>query len=335
MVREKIDLKQVCQRYKARIIRIIPKDGYYLLETNRGTKELRIWPRIDVMRWSHAWREQLARQGFRGVERFIRTRDSKPYVVLAKKGFTLTDHVPNAEPFLPSVEQASTCGNVIAMMHLAQQSNTILPAVEVLNNEQEGAFAEVKRARHLLQEFISYRPHFTATDKWIAGLFPPLIERLGRSAELLATAQPEDEWINVSHRELAIENWEGKNQSLFLHGFYQPVLSIQQRDTASFLKELYSKSDDFARVDAFLDSYEAVKPLRYEEYVLLVGFLAYPEEAWRSVESYVVAFLTAREKPEAERIEAAIQRQTHIDALLDHVARRAERARSETTDEQV
>jgi hypothetical protein len=82
---DKIDLSEVCQHYRARVIRVTPLDDCYLLETNRGPKELHIWPRVDVMRWSFAWRERLARQGFRDLERFIRTRDSKPFLVVGKR----------------------------------------------------------------------------------------------------------------------------------------------------------------------------------------------------------------------------------------------------------
>ncbi|WP_246009310.1 aminoglycoside phosphotransferase family protein [Brevibacillus fluminis] len=329
MAREKLDLKQVYQRYKVRVIHMTPKKDYYLLETNRGPKELRVWPRVDVMRWSFAWREQLARHGVRDVERFIRTRDAKPYVVLAKKGFTLTDHVPQAETLLPDSSQSAHCGSVVAAMHKAQQADSFFTSEEVLKKEQMLAAEEVKRAREVFAQFVEGKDDWSEADAWVASQFPPLLERMERSAELLQAVPPDEEWLSVSHRELTSHNWGMHDGRLILRGFYRPVLSVQHRDTAGFLREVIMQDAESAKVQSFLDGYEETKPLTYSEYQMLLAFMAFPEETWKSVESYVTQVPSEREKAGTSDIEAAIRRQEQVDALLLEVAERAERTRSE------
>lgn len=329
MARERIDLKQVYQRYKVRVIHMTPQKDYYLLETNRGPKELRVWPRVDVMRWSFAWREQLARHGCRDVERFIRTRDAKPYVVLAKKGFTLTDHVPQAETLLPDPSQSAHCGSVVAAMHKAQQTDTFFTSEEVLKKEQAQLAEQVKLAYGLFERFEEEKADWTEADAWVASQFTPLLERMERSAELLMGVPTDEEWLSVSHRELSSHNWGYQDGRLILRGFYRPVLSVQQRDTAGFLRELSGQASEPSQVQAFLDGYEETKPLSYGEYRMLLAFMAFPEETWKSVEAYLVQLPSEREVTGTKQIEAAIRRQEQVDALLLEMAERAERTRSE------
>jgi Ser/Thr protein kinase RdoA (MazF antagonist) len=328
VARERIDLTQVCRRYKARVIQITPHDDYYLLETNRGPKELRLWPRIDVLRWSFAWREQLAREGIREVERFIRTRDAKPFVVAGRKGFTLTDHLRGAEPLDPSPANAGRCGRIVAKMHETQQANHLLDAAELLKKEQGFAVAETKRAQRMQQEFVTRHAFLRERDKWVASLFAPLLERMERSAELLSAARIDPDTLAVSHQQLEKENWVLVNNKVFLRGFHRPALSVQLRDVAGFLKQLYAESEDLERVDAFLDGYLSEKPLGYEDYKLLLAFMAFPQDTWNSVEQYVSNVLEERKEQTPNGIEQALVAQVRIDRLLQHIAHRAEEARS-------
>ncbi|MGE5701202.1 MAG: phosphotransferase [Clostridia bacterium] len=327
-MRERFDLKQVCQRYKARVIHMTPEDGFYLLETNRGPKELHIWPRVDVMRWSFAWREELARNGCRDVERFIRTRDAKPYVVMAKKGFTLTDHVPKADPLLTDAKQAAHCGSVVAGMHKAQQTDSFFTSEDVLRKEQLKTAEAVQRGREMTQRFVVQKTEWSKADEWVANQVEPTLQRMERSAELLAQIPAEEEWLTVSHRDLASENWGMWDGRMILRGFYRPVLSIQQRDSAGYLRELVTETGDTSKVDAFLDGYEQSKPLEYGEYQLLLACMVYPEETWKSIEEYVCKSPEEREALGTQQIETAIHRQNRVESVLGTLAERAERTRS-------
>nr|WP_206529481.1 phosphotransferase [Brevibacillus sp. SYP-B805] len=320
-------MTQVCQRYKVRVIQITPHDDYYLLETNRGPKELRMWPRIDVMRWSFAWREQLARAGFREVERFIRTRDSKPFVVVGRKGFTMTDHLRGAEPFEPSPVHAETCGRMVGKMHEAQQANHLLDAAELLKKEQGFAVAEAKRARRLKKEFVLRHAFLSERDRWVASLFPPLLERMERSAELLTGTHADADSLAVSHRHMGKENWALVNDKVMLRGFFRPGLSVQLRDVAGYLKQLYADTEDTQRIDAFLDGYMAEKQLGYEDYKMLLAFMAFPHETWHSIEQYVCHASSEKDEQSPHGIEQALAAQERVDRLLLHIAHRAEETR--------
>lgn len=329
---DKIELSEVCQNYRARVIRVTPLDDCYMLETNRGPKELHVWPRVDVMRWSFAWRERLARQGFRELERFIRTRDSKPFVVVGKQGVTMTDHLRNVESFQPQVDTAYQCGRVVAMMHQAQLESNLLAGDDYLQQEQMKAETQWARAKALAESYRSRFKKEKGEKRWVGGLMEPMLQRMERSATMLHSDSISPDVIGVSHRELLRGNWGLVSGKLYLRGFFRPALSVQQRDVAGYLRELFLASHDLQQIDSFLDGYEEVKPLRYGDYTLMLAFMARPRELWRSVESYAKRVSVNDEVP-VTGIEQALNSQQSVDLLLRHIADRAERPRSEEVHE--
>lgn len=325
---DKMDLQEICQQYRARVIRITPLEDCYLLETNRGPKELRVWPRVDVMRWSFAWRERLARQGFRGLERFIRTREAKPFVIVGKRGVTMTDHQRHIEACPFNAEIASQTGRVIGLMHAAQQESPLLSGEEYLQQEKLKAEAAWSRAKAL---FASYRNNRTIQhegDRLVAELMPSLLQRMERSYSMLSHPSIAVDQVGVSHRYLSRDNWGMVNDKLFIRGFFRPALSVQLRDVANYLREMYLIHGDLSQVDTFLDGYEEKKPLTYGEYTLLLAFMARPREVWKSVEEYVTRLSHGQQAP-TTGIERALDSQQAVDQLLRHIADRAERARGE------
>jgi Ser/Thr protein kinase RdoA (MazF antagonist) len=325
---DKIDLQEICQQYRARVIRITPLEDFYLLETNRGPKELRVWPQVDVMRWSFAWRERLARQGFRSLERFIRTREAKPFVIVGKRGVTLTDHLRQIEALQPDKETALQAGRVVGMMHAAQRESSLLSGADYLKKEKQKAESDWNRAKAM---FASYSKSKTG-ERWVADLMPSLLQRMERSHTMLSHPSISAEDVSVSHRDLTLDNWGLFNDKLHIRGFFRPSLSVQLRDVANYLRELYLKSGDTSQVDSFLDGYQEKKPLTYGEYTLLLAFMARPREVLKSVEGYVKGLSHEEQAPTTE-IERALEHQQSLDQLLRHIADRAERARGEGSHE--
>ena len=327
MARERVQLNYICQRYMIRVIDVKARGDHYVLETNRGPKELHIWPRLDVLRWSFSWREQLARQGVREIERFIRTRDAKPYVIVRKIGFTLSDHLRDAKAFTPALEHAHQCGQLAARMHQAQAGTEYLPVVDLLRREQNHLSSEMKRARDSYRQLRQAAGERSRTAKWVMEQFPALLERMERSVELLHSPLLKEEDLAPSHFSLGPENWAWLDGRLILRGFYHSRLSVQPRDIASYLKYLYQQDGQLAQVEAFLNGYEQIKPLRYEEYLLLLAFLAFPADAWEQVEPFVADGRGT--EPDAEAVEAlkhTLRRQQELDRLLWYLAQRTERS---------
>ncbi|MBO8163807.1 MAG: phosphotransferase [Brevibacillus sp.] len=322
MARERVQLKEICQRYKIRVIDVEAMNDHYLLETNRGPKELHIWPRLDVLRWSFAWRERLARQGFREVERFIRTRDAKPYVIIRKIGYTLNDHLRDACPLSPSLEHAFRCGQLVARMHQAQAASDYPYVPELLKREQNRTALEVKRARELYRQLEMRAGELDPARGWIARQVPPLLERMERSAELLASPLLTDEWLAPSHPDLGLENLAWVDGKLFLRGFWRPNMSVQPRDIAFYLQQLYQQGRSLDLIDAFLDGYEQIKTVRYRDYLLLLAFMAFPEQAWRQVEHAINA-PSPDDQEAVSAIRQTLRQQQELDQMLTHIAGRA------------
>lgn len=326
MDQQRVDFHQVCGRFRARVFQIKPVQDYYLVETNRGTKELREWPRVDVMRWSFTWREQLARQGFRDVERFLRTRDAKPYVVAGRKGYTLTDHLRKQQEFVPVKEQVGECGAIVARMHQAQLNQRSPIAIELFQKERALLALEERRARELDQELQNQYADLTTQEKWVANQFPPLLERMRKSLELLEGFVTDDSLLAVSHRHLKLDNFCLVDGRIFLKGFYRPVLSVQHRDTADFIKQIYLTSESLDAAEEVLNGYEKQKEISYQDYVLLLSFILFPGDSWKKIEQFFTLPRDLRSDEVVTQIKKALNDQQALDDLLQQIALRAERS---------
>ncbi|WP_094701954.1 hypothetical protein [Brevibacillus laterosporus] len=324
MAKEQLDISPICKRYKLKTIKITSKADYYLIETNRGIKEMRLWPRVEYMRWSFGWREQMARQGVNNVERFIRTKDSKPYVVANKKGYSLTDHHSEAEPIAYTLDNMLECGRMTAQMHQAQQAQALQIGGKLLKREQMHAQEVVERTKNFLKQW-EREKNVRQRNRW-GSLFPSILERMERSASLIKDVSLPEEVLAASHKELTRKNWVMVDDKVFLRGFYKTSLTVQHKDTASFLQEIALDGGDPALIDAFLDGYEEVKELSYEEFRLLLSFMAYPQDLWKTLEKTLQA-RTKEDKQAMEDVKKSVLRQRELDYHLQRLAKRAERGR--------
>ncbi|WP_232695621.1 hypothetical protein [Brevibacillus daliensis] len=325
MASEQFDLTPICKKYKIRTIKVTPKDDFYLIETNRGTKEMRVWPRVDYMRWSFSWREQMVKNGQRNVERFIRTKDSKPYVIYSNKGYSLIDHQKNSEqvPLIPSM--IKECGRTTAWMHIAQQAQDVPIGSELLRREQERINEEIVQAKQKIREWqIGHQGDEVAE---LVELLEPVWERMERSASLLAAISLPEELLHVTHKEMLKENWILVGNQVFLRGFYRPQLSVQQRDTASYLRQLAGEEGNEQLIEAFLDGYEEQKQLSYEEYKLLLAFMAYPRELWQAISTCFLTDDGINDQELRANVQKMVEQQSCIDHTLQEIAKRAEQGR--------
>lgn len=84
-------LEMISQKYYFDVYQSFAVDGGYIIQTDCGTKFVSIWDHEADVQWSFKWREILVQQGFRQVDRFIRTKDLTPYVFLNEKYVVIQD----------------------------------------------------------------------------------------------------------------------------------------------------------------------------------------------------------------------------------------------------
>jgi Ser/Thr protein kinase RdoA (MazF antagonist) len=313
-------LGEVCRRYRLRVIHMQPLARSVLVETNRGTKELRAWPRLDILRWSHAWREQMAKSGHRNVERFIRTRDGKPYVVLGRTGYTLTDYARNAKPAPFNRDTAYEIGRLVGTMHLAQESCPFPQVQDVFHREQDHIREQIRLTREWENQ--EWENGDVPNEAWLRTQLPLVRERMEKAAAFLTTRVRED-GLSASHDTLRPENVSDTGRGIRLGGLFPRHVSVQQRDTAHYLRHQYLQHADPVCVHQFLDGYEEVKPLKTDDYVLLLAYLMYPLEAWKQIR----ICLQDKDGQESRRelVRNSLRRQLLAEELIRHVADRAER----------
>lgn len=95
---------EIARVYDLHALQAIPSTDGYVLTTNRGLKYVTLWPNQHKAHWAFLFREELAKRGYKSIDRFIRTTQGDPYTPFQNKWMAITDYftgkpILNEEPY--------------------------------------------------------------------------------------------------------------------------------------------------------------------------------------------------------------------------------------------
>ncbi|GAB7388683.1 hypothetical protein BSNK01_25210 [Bacillaceae bacterium] len=263
-------LREVLPRYSLRVFHIRPLLTGWEIETDRGRKRLEMWPDKEQLEWSFAWREGVAKNGFRSVERFIRTKEGMPYVWAESRGFALVDHVSGTAPNPTDRNDCRRMGNILAMLHQAMEECPA-PATASGVRQVQRMETEIAFMREILKRPESI-PH------WAARNGRPLLERMQRAHRFLAgMSEGENGTFPASVSAFTPVNMAKGADFWYVHGFRPSCAAPRYQDMAQLLKCVYLESGrDDGAVKAVLAGYAERRPFLLSDVKKLLAYLLYP-----------------------------------------------------------
>lgn len=109
--------KRVASSFPFHIDQMIPASYGWVLTTDRGRKRLERWRDPTVLKWSFQWREAVVAEGFRPIERFIRTQSGAPYVWQGGIGYTAVDDRVGDTLDGFELDQCEEAGRILGWLH--------------------------------------------------------------------------------------------------------------------------------------------------------------------------------------------------------------------------
>lgn len=298
----------------------VPFHHGYRIETNVGSKYISVWRKEESLRWSFLWREELAKKGFRLVDRFIRTREGEPFVKVQEE-YVVVQDLLLGEPIRLEEESTIQLGTLMGMLF-----NTFREiAVPVTEDSQTAHFIDKT-------ELDSYKKEVSIAPK---SMFTHLVRMHWRSleqrmkqAKALSSTKQEGKPIWALPN-LQLEQWKRLENSLL--GFstpeQEPVLHV--RSIAQFIQEMYLKQrESLELVERFYREFEQVyRPTLEEQYMILAYFI-YPASFFSILQKYFRYGFTDEECTELWMNECEIQEK--LDQLHLWFARHIDRLREES-----
>ncbi len=283
-------LDQILQQYPVEVKEVEENPLYYKLSTNKGTKILKRWDSPKELQLHFQYREDLARAGFRKIDRFIRDSRGNPYIIQGLYGFSLTDHITGKIP-TTSNNDLIIAAKTIAEFHLASAK------VEVKKQWKAWSPQYLRGLKHFqrIEEQLKEKKQKEPIDETVQSHITNLIETTRESVELVEKlernlfrngAQPQ--WIHGSLKlsSLRIDPY----QEGWLSHLPLPIFDIPVYDLAKLSNHIYQKSNfDIDKISVLLEEYQQWIPMEKIDKQWMIAYLSFPHDLWKFLYSYYIA----------------------------------------------
>ncbi len=279
------ELNRFFELYDLEVYQINPIAELLILDTNRGKKVLKLWNDLITLKEADWLREEIAKNGFRLFDRFIRTKNGEPFIEWQNEGVVLTDWIEGRVPDSTSYSDTLSMGRTVALLHQAlpksKQSNTFHWHVRFQQTDQQ-----LQKINNNLTEKINK----DEVDFAFLKEFSNNQTRIKRALQLM-----EDDKINLVtysiHGNLRPESFRiDYYGNTWVLGLGMGTNEILIYDLAKLARVVYQESGyEINAIINLLNSYQELRELSKTERKYLLAYLIYPHNVWK--EAYIHYFV--------------------------------------------
>lgn len=284
----KLELVDVIRQYSFRVGTIDSFKTFYILKTDRGTKILNVWNDIHQLEQVHYHQELLISKGFRKIDRFIRTKDKKPYVIYRGIGYSLSDVIKGISPSIKLENDLELVGKTLGALHSA------LKAIKVYKPFIKWSYHFEKGYHSLgeLQTKLKIKQHKTQIDQLVLADIPSYKDQIKQSIQMADKVEKnmiknrlEPIWChgNLTLNSFKIDDF-GQG---WIIDYQTPIVEVASYDVAKLISRLYLKNGyDFKPIALILNNYHEIKPLSTDDKLWILTYVAYPHGLWKLYQLY-------------------------------------------------
>jgi hypothetical protein len=295
----------------------IPTDNGFYLETNYGPKRVVVWKYEPCLRWSYLWREELAKKGFRQVDRFIGTRDGAPYVKINEEFIVVQDKLFGKELTLNQLQSMFLLGQFVGLLFQTFKEITqreLYFSNVVIESLDEEDVKKLKRA--VVTNKQSIFTHLV-TQHWKL-----LEKRWKQSLALLRLGQSSIVSLpNIDPKQLT-----QLQQGCFSFSSNEQQITYGFQGIAELMQSLYIEEKvDLNHVESFYDHFEQVYQPSLNDQFNVLSYLIYPKAFFEIVNKYLHHGFSSNECVQLWM--DLCQKQERLDQLHQWFAERLDQAR--------
>lgn len=322
----------VKQFYSFHIHDQTPAANGYILHTNCGPKLMTLNEDEVLLHWSFLWREELAKRGFRLIDRFIRTKDEASFISLPKQSIVIRDFreessFPLSVPAF-GVKPFHAVGQILGLMY---------QTVKDLDQK----YTEHRQFTQWKMEKNKEQPFYAEED------FLALKKRISTEEETYFLQLVKSNWKGLEqrwkHTHLLLKQKQAKlippfEPTLSFFYLYQDkCLGYYARNittshglmgVAQMMQDVFIWADgNFNDLQDFWLGFEAAYPLSLEEHYEILAWLIFPHQFFRMIEEY---FQQVKADEDCLKDWAELcQKQTQLDQLQLWYAEKTDRLRED------
>lgn len=284
-------LSTIKQYYPYQVHDHRPTPGGYTLQTNYGPKIVTLVQDQTYLHWAFLWREELAKKGFRFIDRFIRTRDEAPFVSISPYQLVVRDAL--TEPLfspIPHPEAKELYRPIGQIMGLMFQTAEALDQ-KYATHPEFSSWKHKKRVEHSLmpeERFVQLKKDLvTAKETIFLQLVKSnwrLIEQRWKHTVFLFRQRQSEFMPPIEPRLQYFYLYQDKLLCYFAEEF---TLSMGLRGVAQFIQEIFFQNNGrLLELQGFLEGFEESFPLTKQQHFEILAWFIYPDRFFKIIDDY-------------------------------------------------
>lgn len=296
--------KEICEIYDLEIRNSYPVKDFFIIETSSGKK---VFKRVNFsperILFIHGAKEHLHKNGFINIDRYLCTREGKPYADVNGINYTIAEAASGRECNLDNREDVIKASKALAMLHSASRgyippkNSLVRDDLGNLPNYFNKRLDEIKRVKKIAQRekgkfdylILKYIDYFyslgeEAVEKIYCSKYSEIVERTKKEGIFC-------------HHDFTHCNIICDENKTFVINFDFVSHELKVYDVANLLRRKMRKcSWDINEAKVIIDAYTSIEPISNEEFYIMNIMLQFPQKFWRVINKYYNSRRTWREK---------------------------------------
>lgn len=285
-------IQKVLEHYNFDILHIEKIRSVYKLETSTGNICLKQMKHGgDKCKNGYILSEELIKNGYHHVVKYLKTKDSKIYVKYKKYYFYATEWINGRECNMDDINEAVKCSKLLADFHIAA-SETCKNSLKLKNNIKN--WPQIFNDN--LNEIISFRKKISTKKirdefdilylSYIDDFYQRGVLALDylKQSNYYYVAKNTDTDKAICHNSFYYQNIMEAGGEYFIIDLDSLIIDLQVNDLGKFIRRLMYKKDyqwDFEKARIIIEAYSSVNNLTKEDLEIMLAIIMFPHKFWK------------------------------------------------------
>ncbi|WP_050608352.1 CotS family spore coat protein [Clostridium niameyense] len=288
---------EIERQFNIKIEQLKPHKGVYYLKTNKGDLCLKkIDYGVQKLLFVYGAKEHLIKNGFQYVDKYSLNLDQEPYALVNEDIYTISQWIDGRECNFKDKEDLILAARYLGYLHIASKGYEPPENSKLKTDLGRWPHLMKKRVKALnkMRDMIRKKNNKSKFDlNYIKNV--EFYKNLGKRAmdvlensEYLNICKATEKEKSFCHHDFTYHNIIiDKDNHVNVIDFDYCKREIKTYDISNFMIKVLKRNDwsmDYAKI--ILNSYNAINPLKEEEYDTLFAFLLFPQRFWRLSNRY-------------------------------------------------
>ncbi len=319
---------EIEKQFDLKIELLKPSKGIYFLKTNKGNMCLKkVAYGIQKLIFIYGAKEHLIKNGFTNIDRFYLNVEGNPYAIVNEDIYTLSQWIDGRECDFLNIDEVTASSEMLANLHISSRGyeppeNSKLksdldrwPSVMNKRIKSFDKMRDMVRKKGIKNDIdMMYIKNFEFY-KEIAKKAYKVFEG-SKYYDICREIEEEKSFCHhdYTHHNIIIDN-ENKINVL---DFDYCKREVRSYDISNFITKVLKKNNwDINICKNIIESYDKNLKLRYEDIVLIYGFLLFPQRFWRISNKYFYNDMLFRQNTFVNHFEKIINEREQYVEFLD------------------